>query len=87
MLFTPALVASCRPMLAILGGIGAALAWTATMLAAARATRHVDGRSLLATVMTVGLGWLVFRERLTRVQLGGVVIVALGVALLSALQA
>jgi drug/metabolite transporter (DMT)-like permease len=42
-------------MLAILGGIGAALAWTATMLAAARATRHVDGRSLLATVMTVGL--------------------------------
>jgi drug/metabolite transporter (DMT)-like permease len=42
-------------MLAILGGIGAALAWTATTLAAARATRHVDGRSLLATVMTVGL--------------------------------
>ena len=31
--------------------------------------------------------FLLFRERLTRVQLGGVVIVALGVALLSALQA
>ncbi|HEV2592420.1 MAG TPA: DMT family transporter [Gaiellaceae bacterium] len=42
-------------MLAILGGIGAALAWTATTLAASRATRHVDSRSLLATVMTVGL--------------------------------
>lgn len=42
-------------MIAILGGIGAALAWTATTLAASRATRHVDGRSLLATVMTVGL--------------------------------
>jgi drug/metabolite transporter (DMT)-like permease len=42
-------------MLAILGGIGAALAWAATTLAAARAMRHVDGRSLLATVMTVGL--------------------------------
>lgn len=42
-------------VLAILGGIGAALAWTATTLAASRATRHVDSWSLLATVMTVGL--------------------------------
>ena len=42
-------------MLAILGGIGAALAWTATTLTASRATRYVDSWSLLATVMTVGL--------------------------------
>lgn len=42
-------------MLAILGGIGAALAWTATTLNASRATRHVDSASLLASVMTVGL--------------------------------
>jgi drug/metabolite transporter (DMT)-like permease len=42
-------------MLAILGGLGAALAWAATTLAAARATRIVDAWSLLATVMTVGL--------------------------------
>jgi drug/metabolite transporter (DMT)-like permease len=42
-------------VLAILGGIGAALAWTATTLCAARATRDVDAWSLLATVMTVGL--------------------------------
>lgn len=42
-------------MLAILGGLGAALAWTATMLAASRATRYVDTWSLLASVMTFGL--------------------------------
>lgn len=42
-------------MWAILGGVGAALAWTATTLSAARATRYVDSRSLLATVMAVGL--------------------------------
>jgi drug/metabolite transporter (DMT)-like permease len=42
-------------MLAILGGLGAALAWTATTLAASRASRLIDVWSLLATVMTVGL--------------------------------
>jgi drug/metabolite transporter (DMT)-like permease len=42
-------------MLAILGGLGAALAWTATTLVASRASRLVDAWSLLATVMTVGL--------------------------------
>jgi drug/metabolite transporter (DMT)-like permease len=42
-------------MLAILGGLGAALAWAATTLVAARATRLIDTRSLLASVMTVGL--------------------------------
>jgi drug/metabolite transporter (DMT)-like permease len=42
-------------MLAILGGLGAALAWSATTLAAARASRMIDVRSLLASVMTVGL--------------------------------
>ena len=42
-------------MLAILGGIGAALAWAGTTLFAAQATRYVDSWSLLATVMTVGL--------------------------------
>jgi drug/metabolite transporter (DMT)-like permease len=42
-------------MLAVLGGLGAALAWTATTLVAARASRLIDGRSLLASVMTVGL--------------------------------
>jgi|SRR5471030_322332 len=42
-------------MLAVLGGLGAALAWAATMLVASRATRLIDARSLLASVMTVGL--------------------------------
>jgi drug/metabolite transporter (DMT)-like permease len=42
-------------VIAILGGIGAALAWTATTLGAARATQTVDSWSLLATVMTIGL--------------------------------
>jgi drug/metabolite transporter (DMT)-like permease len=42
-------------VLAIIGGLGAAVAWTATMLAAARGSRLIDPRSLLATVMTVGL--------------------------------
>jgi drug/metabolite transporter (DMT)-like permease len=42
-------------VLAILGGLGAALAWTATTITAARASRLIDVRSLLASVMTVGL--------------------------------
>src|SRR3954451_11159749 len=42
-------------MLAILGGLGAALAWATTTLTAARATRFVDSWSLLASVMAVGL--------------------------------
>jgi drug/metabolite transporter (DMT)-like permease len=42
-------------MLAIVGGVGAALAWAATMLAASRAVRLIDPWSLLATVMVVGL--------------------------------
>lgn len=41
-------------MLAILGGLGAALAWAATTLTAARASRLIDPWSLLASVMTVG---------------------------------
>src|SRR5438445_641454 len=142
-------------MLAILGGLGAALAWTATTLVASRASRLVDAWSLLATVMTVGLlvsapvaaiagvpsglnrhsfGWLavsgmanvagrcgvlgftsyafgarhglavaavlasqfagiaavasffLFRERLTRVQVTGVVAIVCGVSVLSALH-
>lgn len=42
-------------MLAILGGLGAALAWATTILAASRASRLIDSWSLLASVMTVGL--------------------------------
>jgi drug/metabolite transporter (DMT)-like permease len=42
-------------VLAILGGIGAAVAWTATTLGASRATRSIDSWSLLASVMTIGL--------------------------------
>lgn len=42
-------------MLAIIGGSGAALAWTVTTVTAARASRLMDSRSLLASVMTVGL--------------------------------
>jgi drug/metabolite transporter (DMT)-like permease len=42
-------------VLAITGGLGAAVAWAATTLVAARAARLVDVRSLLATVMAVGL--------------------------------
>ncbi|MFL5925450.1 MAG: EamA family transporter [Gaiellaceae bacterium] len=41
-------------MLAILGGLGAALAWATTTLTAARAARFVDSWSLLASVMAVG---------------------------------
>ncbi|MGZ4320397.1 MAG: EamA family transporter, partial [Gaiellaceae bacterium] len=41
-------------MLAILGGLGAALAWATTTLTAARASRLIDPWSLLASVMTVG---------------------------------
>ena len=47
--------ASLGEMLAILGGLGAALAWTVTTLVASRASRLIDAWSLLATVMTVGL--------------------------------
>ncbi len=50
-------------MLALLGGLGAALAWTVTTVSGARGSRLVDSRSLLASVMTVGLvvsGPLVF---------------------------
>jgi drug/metabolite transporter (DMT)-like permease len=42
-------------MLAIVGGLGAAVAWTMTTLTAARATKLIDSWSLLATVMAVGL--------------------------------
>ena len=84
-------------VIAILGGIGAALAWTATTLGASRATRHIDSWSLLATVMTIGLvisvpaaavaGYLLFRERLTRGQWAGVAAIVAGVSLLSVLHA
>ena len=46
---------SVGEMFAILGGLGAALAWSATTLVASRASRIVDAWSLLATVMAVGL--------------------------------
>jgi drug/metabolite transporter (DMT)-like permease len=42
-------------VLAVLGGLGAAFAWTATTLVASRASRLIGGPSLLAGVMTVGL--------------------------------
>src|SRR5471030_2005512 len=42
-------------MLAIVGGLGAAVAWTMTTLTAARATKLIDSWSLLASVMIVGL--------------------------------
>jgi drug/metabolite transporter (DMT)-like permease len=42
-------------VLAILGGLGAALAWATTTLVAARASRLIGSWSLLASVMTVGL--------------------------------
>ena len=42
-------------MLAILGGLGAALCWAGAILAASRATRLIDPGSLLASVMTLGL--------------------------------
>ncbi len=42
-------------MLAILGGLGAALCWATTTLVASRASRLIDSWSLLASVMTVGL--------------------------------
>jgi drug/metabolite transporter (DMT)-like permease len=42
-------------MLAVLGGLGAAFAWAGTTLVASRASRLIDIRSLLASVMTVGL--------------------------------
>src|SRR5476649_2390367 len=42
-------------MLAIVGGLGAAIAWTMTTLAAARATKLIDSWSLVSSVMVVGL--------------------------------
>jgi drug/metabolite transporter (DMT)-like permease len=42
-------------VLAILGGLGAALCWATTTLVASRASRLIDAPSLLASVMTVGL--------------------------------
>jgi uncharacterized membrane protein len=42
-------------MLAILGGLGAALAWTVTTITAARASKLIDSWSMVATVMVVGL--------------------------------
>ena len=42
-------------MLAILGGLGAALCWAGAILAASRATRLIDPGSLLASVMSLGL--------------------------------
>jgi drug/metabolite transporter (DMT)-like permease len=42
-------------VLAILGGLGAAVCWATTTLVASRAGRFVDPLSLLASVMTVGL--------------------------------
>ncbi|MBI5104010.1 MAG: DMT family transporter [Solirubrobacterales bacterium] len=42
-------------MLAILGGLGAAVCWATTTLVASRAGRLIDPLSLLASVMTVGL--------------------------------
>jgi drug/metabolite transporter (DMT)-like permease len=42
-------------VLAILGGLGAALCWATTTLVASRASRLIDAGSLLASVMTVGL--------------------------------
>jgi uncharacterized membrane protein len=42
-------------VLAILGGLGAALCWATTTLVASRASRLIDSWSLLASVMTVGL--------------------------------
>jgi drug/metabolite transporter (DMT)-like permease len=42
-------------MLAILGGLGAALAWTVTTLTAAKASKLIDSWSMVSTVMVVGL--------------------------------
>jgi drug/metabolite transporter (DMT)-like permease len=41
--------------MAILGGLGAAVAWAATILCAARATRIIDSASVLGWVMLTGL--------------------------------
>ena len=57
-------------MLAILGGLGAALAWTATTVTASRATRLIDSWSLLASVMAVGLVVAVPAAALTGVPSG-----------------
>jgi drug/metabolite transporter (DMT)-like permease len=42
-------------MLAILGGLGAALAWTATTLTAARGSKLIGPYSFLACIMSVGM--------------------------------
>jgi drug/metabolite transporter (DMT)-like permease len=42
-------------VLAILGGVGAALCWATTTLVASRASRLIDSRTHVAYVMTVGL--------------------------------
>lgn len=42
-------------MIAVLGGLGAAVAWATTMICAARAARLIGGSSVLAWVMLTGL--------------------------------
>ena len=42
-------------MVAVLGGLGAAFAWAATTICAARAARLIGGPSVLAWVMLTGL--------------------------------
>lgn len=42
-------------MIAILGGLGAAVCWAGALLTASRATRLIDPRSVLAWVMLTGL--------------------------------
>ena len=42
-------------MLAILGGLGAAIAWAATTLCASRSSRMIGPLSVLSWVMVVGL--------------------------------
>ena len=43
------------PMIAVLGGLGAAVAWATTLICATRATRLIGGPSVLAWVMLIGL--------------------------------
>ena len=42
-------------MIAVLGGLGAAVAWATTLICATRATRLIGGPSVLAWVMLIGL--------------------------------
>src|SRR5262249_20709995 len=44
-----------RPMIAVLGGLGAALAFGCSVLSYARATRSADGGTVLGWVMLIGL--------------------------------